>query len=136
MSKDLPPPPAGDDMAAALRRRLSDDAPPPPLGDTSRTPRTTRTRDTSARNRTSSNPRTPRTRDTGATTTRGEEPPPAVRRSWYMPKPSADALAAAVDDLHFETRRPKLDVIAALVSVALNHQDEARGQLADSPETE
>jgi hypothetical protein len=28
-------------------------------------------------------------------------------RSWYMPKASADALAALVDDVHFATRLPK-----------------------------
>lgn len=41
------------------------------------------------------------------------------RRSWYMPKESADALAAALDELHFTTRQPKHVVMAALVAVAL-----------------
>ena len=37
--------------------------------------------------------------------------PPAAgdmtMRSWYMPKASADRLAALVDDVHFATRLPK-----------------------------
>ncbi len=41
------------------------------------------------------------------------------RRSWYMPKASADALAAAVDDLYFATRKPKHEIIAALIDAAL-----------------
>lgn len=41
------------------------------------------------------------------------------RRSWYMPKESADALAAALEELHFTTRQPKHVIMAALVDVAL-----------------
>jgi hypothetical protein len=41
------------------------------------------------------------------------------RRSWYMPKESADALAAALEELHFSTRQPKHAIMAALVAVAL-----------------
>lgn len=51
------------------------------------------------------------------------------RRSWYMPKASADQLAAAVDELHFSTRQPKHVVLAALVAAAVAHQDEARARL-------
>lgn len=51
------------------------------------------------------------------------------RRSWYMPAESAAALAAAVDDLHYATRQPKHAVLAALLAVALEHQDEARERL-------
>ncbi|MFD5234881.1 hypothetical protein ACFWJ5_41670 [Streptomyces qaidamensis] len=43
------------------------------------------------------------------------------RRSWYMPKESADALAAALEELHFATRQPKHVLLAALVNVALDH---------------
>jgi hypothetical protein len=43
------------------------------------------------------------------------------RRSWYMPRESADALAAAVEELHYATRRPKHVILAAMVSVALDH---------------
>ena len=46
-----------------------------------------------------------------------------------MPAATADALAAAVDDLHYETRRPKHEVLAALVAVALEHLDQARNRL-------
>lgn len=46
------------------------------------------------------------------------------RRSWYMPKASADALAAAVEDLHFATRQPKHAVLAAIVEVALAHRED------------
>jgi hypothetical protein len=51
------------------------------------------------------------------------------RRSWYMPKATADALADAVEDLHFDTRRPKHEVLRALVEVALEHRSEARSRL-------
>jgi hypothetical protein len=46
-----------------------------------------------------------------------------------MPAATAEALAAAVDDLHYETRRPKHEVIAALIAVALEHQKTARDRL-------
>lgn len=58
------------------------------------------------------------------------------RRSWYMPRDSAEALAAAVDDLHWSTRRPKHEIVAALVAVAVRHADEARVTLVDKPATE
>jgi len=41
------------------------------------------------------------------------------RRSWYMPKESAEALAAMVDDIHFATRKPKYEILAAVVAEAL-----------------
>lgn len=40
-------------------------------------------------------------------------------RSWYMTPASADALAQAVDDLHFATRAPKYEVLAAIIRGAL-----------------
>jgi len=46
-----------------------------------------------------------------------------------MPRATADALAAVVEDLHFDTRRPKHEVLRALVEVALEHQGEARARL-------
>lgn len=104
--KDLPPP-ADDALADALRRRLHRDETPATSGDISRTPRTSATG------------------ATGAT----DPQPVSVRRSWYMPRASADALAAAIEDLHFATRRPKQEVIAALIAVALEHQEEARQRL-------
>ena len=49
-----------------------------------------------------------------------------------MPKASADALAAAIEDLHFTTRRPKHEVLAALIEVALEHQQTAMKRLTGS----
>ncbi|MGW7427796.1 hypothetical protein ACWGJB_49175 [Streptomyces sp. NPDC054813] len=43
------------------------------------------------------------------------------RRSWYMPKESANALATALEELHFATRQPKHAIMAALIAVALEH---------------
>ena len=42
----------------------------------------------------------------------------------------ADRLAAAVDDLHYLTRRPRHEVLAALVDVALSHRAEIEARLA------
>lgn len=56
------------------------------------------------------------------------------RRSWYMPKAVADALADAVEDLHYATRRPKHEVLRALVEAALENQDQVREKLTkDNP---
>ncbi|MGW0631288.1 hypothetical protein, partial [Streptomyces sp. NPDC002758] len=41
-------------------------------------------------------------------------------------KESADALAAALEDLHWSTRQPKHVLLAAVVDVALGHVDEVR----------
>jgi hypothetical protein len=57
------------------------------------------------------------------------KPPAPVRRSWYLPASAAEALIAAVDDLHFETRVPKHVVHATLIAVALEHLDEIRRRL-------
>lgn len=51
------------------------------------------------------------------------------RRSWYMAKQTADALAAVVEDLHYTTRQPKHVVLSAVVSVALEHQAEVERRL-------
>ncbi|MBP5918808.1 hypothetical protein F3K34_44330 [Streptomyces sp. LBUM 1486] len=51
------------------------------------------------------------------------------RRSWYMARASADALAAAVEDLHYETRNPKHVVLSELVAVALEHREEVAERL-------
>lgn len=107
--KNLPPP-DDDGLGVALRRRLTRDEEPATSGDTSRTDRTSRT---------------------GARSASPARPPATVRRSWYMPASSAEALARAIDDLHYATRRPKHEVIAALVAVALEHAEDARARLAD-----
>lgn len=50
--------------------------------------------------------------------------PEMDRRSWYMPKETADVLAAAVEELHWETRQPKHVVLKALIDTALAHRAE------------
>lgn len=58
------------------------------------------------------------------------DPPPAMRhRSFYMRSDVADRLAAVVDDLHFSTRRPRHEVLAALVEVTLGHRAEIEARL-------
>ena len=56
------------------------------------------------------------------------------RRSWYMPKASADALAAAVDDLYFATRKPKHAILAALVDAALAARSDVQARLESGTE--
>jgi hypothetical protein len=55
---------------------------------------------------------------------------PMSRRSWYLPSGIADNLARAVDDIHYATRRPKHEVLAAAVDVALAHRDEILARLS------
>ena len=56
--------------------------------------------------------------------------PRAMRhRSFYMRSDVADRLAAEVDDLHFTTRRPRHEVLAALVGVSLEHRAEIMARL-------
>ena len=57
--------------------------------------------------------------------------PPAgdmTMRSWYMPKASADRLAALIDDVHFATRLPKHLIMGALVNVIDRHRDEVEAE--------
>ncbi len=49
-------------------------------------------------------------------------------RSWYMPKASADRLAALVDDVHFATRLPKHLIMGALVNVIDRHRAELEAE--------
>ena len=49
-------------------------------------------------------------------------------RSWYMPKASADRLAALVDDVHFATRLPKHLIMGALVNVVDRHRAEVEAE--------
>jgi hypothetical protein len=49
-------------------------------------------------------------------------------RSWYMPKASADRLAALVDDVHFATRLPKHLIMGALVNVIDRHRTEVEAE--------
>lgn len=57
-----------------------------------------------------------------------------VRRSWYMPAATAARLETALDDLHFETRRPKHEVLTALISQGLDNVEAARDQLTRGDE--
>ena len=50
-------------------------------------------------------------------------------RSWYMPKASANRLAALVDDVHFSTRLPKHLIMGALVNVVDRHRAEVALEL-------
>jgi hypothetical protein len=49
-------------------------------------------------------------------------------RSWYMPKASADRLAALVDDVHFATRLPKHLIMGALVNMIDRHRAEVEAE--------
>ena len=53
-----------------------------------------------------------------------------ARRSWYLPQADADRLASLVDDLHFTTRRPRHEVLAAVVGVIFDHRAEIEARLA------
>ena len=55
--------------------------------------------------------------------------PPMARRSWYLPQADADRLASLVNDLHFLTRRPRYEVLAALVGVIVDHRAEIEERL-------
>jgi hypothetical protein len=60
-----------------------------------------------------------------------EQPSPAAdmtMRSWYMPKASADRLAALVDDVHFATRLPKHLIMGAVVNVIDRHRAEVEAE--------
>ena len=50
-------------------------------------------------------------------------------RSFYMRSAVADQLSGVVDDLHYATRQPRHEVLAALVDVALSHRDEIEKRL-------
>jgi len=59
------------------------------------------------------------------------QPTPAgdmTMRSWYMPKASAERLAALVDDVHFATRLPKYLIMGAVVNVIDRHRDEVEAE--------
>ena len=63
-------------------------------------------------------------------TSAAPQPPPMRHRSFYMRSDVADRLAAVVDDLHFATRRPRHEVLAALVDVTIGHRAEIEARLA------
>lgn len=55
---------------------------------------------------------------TPTATSKSTDAPAMSRRSWYAEKESVDALAAAVDDIHFATRAPKHEIVSALFRAA------------------
>ena len=93
-------------------------SPPPPVPAVSRPDRTARA-DKPARAAEVPAPETP-AKPSGA----GD----MTMRSWYMPKASADRLAALVDDVHFSTRLPKHLIMGALVNVIDRHRDEVEAE--------
>jgi hypothetical protein len=54
---------------------------------------------------------------------------PMARRSWYLPADVAGRLAVVVDDLHYLTRRPKWEVLAAALGVAVDHRADILARL-------
>ena len=56
--------------------------------------------------------------------------PPMARRSWYLRADVAESLARIADDLHFTTRRPRHEVLAAVIGVGLEHRAEIEARLA------
>jgi hypothetical protein len=58
--------------------------------------------------------------------------PQMAHRSWYMRADVADSLADVVTDLHFATRRPRHEVLAAVIEVAVDHRAEIEARLAQA----
>ncbi|WP_432182780.1 hypothetical protein [Streptomyces sp. NBC_00063] len=56
-----------------------------------------------------------------------------TRRSWYTTAAATEALSAAVDDIHFATRVPKHEVVAALFQAAADQAPAVRRELAKRP---
>jgi hypothetical protein len=44
------------------------------------------------------------------------------RRTWYVAPEAAERFDAAIDELHWRTRRPKHELIGAALAVAVEHQ--------------
>jgi hypothetical protein len=112
-AKQLPPPTGTDRLADVLRRRHE---PTPPADPPTQEPAPT--------------PRAPTSAQAREATPRAQS---MDRRSWYMPKETAEALADAVADVHWQSHRPKHEVLAAIVGVALTHLDEVQARLNTQP---
>lgn len=52
-----------------------------------------------------------------------------TRRSWYTTTAAANALADVVDDIHFATRVPKHEVVAALMEAAVAQAPKVQARL-------
>jgi hypothetical protein len=70
------------------------------------------------------------TRTVSAMTTETPQPGPMAHRSWYLRADVAERLADVVTDLHFTTRRPRHEVLAAVIEVAVDHRAEIEARLA------
>lgn len=55
------------------------------------------------------------------------------RRSWYLPSDVSDRLAEVVDEIHWATHRPKHEILAAAMTVAVEHQEEILARLNGRP---
>jgi hypothetical protein len=81
-------------------------------------------------------PASPEGPSSPGTSSRRPRPGKTARlRSWYMTPASADALAQAVDDLHYATRAPKYEVLAAIIRVALADLGPVEAELRAQQET-
>jgi hypothetical protein len=69
-------------------------------------------------------------RTVAAMTTETPQPGPMAHRSWYLRADVAERLADVVTDLHFTTRRPRHEVLAAVIEVAVDHRAEIEARLA------
>ncbi|MFJ2753593.1 hypothetical protein [Streptomyces sp. NPDC087297] len=49
------------------------------------------------------------------------KPMEMVRRGWYATRESGDALALLVDEIYWETREPKYQIISALFEFAAKY---------------
>jgi hypothetical protein len=53
-------------------------------------------------------------------------------RSYWIHTDVADALTSTVDDLHYTHRRPKHEVLSAVVAAGLAHPDEVLARLNEN----
>lgn len=111
MSKKTLPPLDASDLTAVLRERHKDPVP----GQTKPTP--------AALDEASSTPTPTTASSTGSTKQE------MTRRSWYMRTSVSDALAELVDELHFQTRLPKHEILSELIAGAIDGRDAAVARL-------
>jgi len=52
------------------------------------------------------------------------DPPHMLHRSFYLRSDVAARLTALIEDLHFGTRRPRHEILAAVVDVTEQHRSE------------
>lgn len=117
--KSLPPAPGGDHLAAALRARHQSD------------PTSVPHRPPAVEDPPPAVPNQPQPETAQATARVPEQKPRStmVRRSWYLPAETADALAELVDDLHHETRAPRHVIWAAIGAQLAAQREQLRDRL-------